>query len=293
VETFLKNNDSVIPRQQIFRRHFNIGRYGTVPDRNTIKNLVQKFRTTASATNKNLKAESELCGHRRKLSEHEPLSVIAPNNQHVDIQLPSTYRADRSDGYFIVFTLSPCHPYQLHIVREMSDREFASRSAFCEQFVTLVNEHSAVIRQVIMSDEAHFELPGCVNKQNRSAANPNELHVKPLHNHSGTVRSGILAFGVIGPYFFEDETGNSVTMTSDRYVYMVNKFLLPELRRRDIDHATFWFQKYVATALTTRQSMNTLRTVFEHHIISRYGDISWPARSPDLSACDFFSWGYL
>jgi hypothetical protein len=86
-------------------------------------------------------------------------------------------------------------------VSEVSDREFASRSAFCEQFVTLLNEHSDVNRQVIMSDEAHFELPGCVNKQNRSGANPNELHVKPLHSQRGTVWSGILAFGVIGHFW--------------------------------------------------------------------------------------------
>jgi hypothetical protein len=56
------------------------------------------------------------------------------------------------------------HPYQLHNVRELSDRDFASRNAFCEQFVTLVNEHSDVIRQVIMSYEAYLELPGCVKK---------------------------------------------------------------------------------------------------------------------------------
>jgi hypothetical protein len=51
------------------------------------------------------------------------------------------------------------------------------------------------------------------------------------------VWAGILAFGIIGPYFFEDETGNSVTVTSDRYVQMVNEFLLPELRRRDMNLA--------------------------------------------------------
>jgi hypothetical protein len=138
-----------------------------------------------------------------------------------------------------------------------------------------------------MSDEAHFELPGCVNKQNRSGATRNELHVKPFHSQGGTVWSGILAFGIIG-HFFEDETGNAVTVTSDRYVHMVNEFLLPELRRRDIDLATFWYQQDGATAHTARQSMNALRTVSEHRIISSYGDISWPARSPDQS---FFSWG--
>jgi hypothetical protein len=120
-----------------------------------------------------------------------------------------------------------------------------------------------------------------------------ELHVKPLHSQRGTVWSGILAFGIIGPYFFVDETGNAVTVTTDRYVHMVKEFLLPELRRRDTDIATLWFQQDGATALTARQSKNALRTVFEQHIISRYGDISWPARSPDLSACDFFSWDCL
>ena len=103
-------------------------------------------------------------------------------------------------------------------MRELSDREFAIRSAFCEQFASLVSEHSDVIRQDMTSDEAHFELPVCANKHNSSAANPNELHVKPLHSQM----SGILAFGVIGPYCYGDETGKAVTVTSDRYVHMVN-----------------------------------------------------------------------
>ena len=44
--------------------------------------------------------------------------------------------------------------------------DFASRSALCEQFVTLVNEDPDVICCFIVSDEAHFELSGCMYKQN-------------------------------------------------------------------------------------------------------------------------------
>jgi hypothetical protein len=46
---------------------------------------------------------------------------------------------------------------------------------------------SDVFLQVIMSDEAHFELHGCVNQQNKNEALPNELHVKPLHGQRETV----------------------------------------------------------------------------------------------------------
>jgi hypothetical protein len=32
--------------------------------------------------------------------------------------------------------------------------------------------------------------------------------------------------------------------------------------------------------------------MFPNRVISRNGDIPWPAKSPGLSACDFFLWGY-
>lgn len=98
----------------------------------------------------------------------------------------------------------------------------------------------------------------------RSEADPNQMHVKPHHTQRVPVWSGISAFGVISPYFLEDETGNAVTVTSDRHVRMVNEFLFPELHRHDIDLATMWWQQ---DEKTTRPSMDALRTAFEHRII--------------------------
>jgi hypothetical protein len=103
-----------------------------------------------------------------------------------------------------------------------------------------------------MSDKAHFELPGCVNKKKTGVQ---LIQMNCMWNHftvRGTVRSGILAFGIIDPYFSEDETGNEVIVTSDRYMLMVNELLLPQLRRRDTDIATFRFQQDGATAHTAR-----------------------------------------
>jgi hypothetical protein len=49
VETYFKNNDSIVATQSIFRRQFNLGRHGKVPDGSTITRCVSSFRLTASA----------------------------------------------------------------------------------------------------------------------------------------------------------------------------------------------------------------------------------------------------
>jgi hypothetical protein len=99
-------------------------------------------------------------------------------------------------------------------------------------------------------------------------------------------------FTVIGPYFFEDEREKAVIMTDPRYVHMLENFLGPELARHPVTEETF-FQQDGAKSHTARNSMVAVRNLFFNHAISRYGDITWSARSPDLSACDFFLWGYL
>jgi len=37
--------------------------------------------------------------------------------------------------------------------------------------------------------------------------------------------------------------------------------------------------------------MAIVRNMFPGHLISRFGDVPWPPRSPELSTCDFFLWG--
>lgn len=74
---------------------------------------------------------------------------------------------------------------------------------------------------------------------------------------------------------------------------LLNNFLEPELRRRNIDMETVWFQQDGATAHTARVSIARLQELFPAAVISRNGDVPWPARSPDLTVCDFWLWGYL
>jgi hypothetical protein len=144
-----------------------------------------------------------------------------------------------------------------------------------------------------MSDEAHFHLSGFVNKQNfryLSATNPTELHERPLHSSKGTVWWTLSSFGIISPYFFEDEREKAVTVTAARYVHMLENFLGPEFASHPVTKETF-LQQDQATSHTARNPMEAVRDMFPNHVTSRFGDITWPARSPDLSACDFPSLG--
>ena len=146
-----------------------------------------------------------------------------------------------------------------------------------------------------MTDEAHFHLDSTVNKHNMRYWAPNNPKItiqQPLHSPKVTCWCGVGTFGIVGPFFFENETGVTETVNSARYVAMLQTYAIPELIRLGLDPTNLYFQQDGATAHTARNSMAFLRTEFMS-VISRFGDIPWPPRSPDLSIPDFFLWGYL
>ena len=70
---------------------------------------------------------------------------------------------------------------------------------------------------------------------------------------------------------------------------MLENFVCPTVK----DKPEMWFQQDGATAHTARATVELLRQIFGHRIISRNSEISWPSRSPDLMPPDYFLWGYL
>ena len=134
------------------------------------------------------------------------------------------------------------------------------------------------------------------NKQNflyLAGVNPHVLHERPLHSERVTFWCAVGEFGVLGPYFFEDEDDSAVAITSARYNEMLENFLHAQLNELAADPKNIWFQQDGATVHTAQRTMHYLRELFLRHIISHHSNIPWPARSPDLAPCDFFLWGYL
>ena len=75
-------------------------------------------------------------------------------------------------------------------------------------------------KKIIFSDEAHFGLGRYVNNQNCriwSTENSHAYVEKPTHRKQVTVWCDILSRGIIGPFFFESEQREVITVNSDRY----------------------------------------------------------------------------
>lgn len=73
---------------------------------------------------------------------------------------------------------------------------------------------------------------------------------------------------------------------------MINNFLLPSLRRRRRLNRT-WFKQNSATCYCSKETLAVLKKAFGSRLLSRGTDFVWPPRSPDITAPDFFLWGYL
>lgn len=290
VKMFYKNHDSLEGAQREFRRHFHLNR---VPSKHAIRTWIDNFEETGSALKKKPTGRPRSARTARNI-EAVRISVLqsprrSARKQAAALRLPreSVRRILHFDLHF--------HPYKLQIVQELKDNDYQLRLNLCHKFMELMNQDNEFLDGLWMSDEAHFHLTGYVNKQNYrywADNNPKELHERPLHSSKVTVWCAISSHGIIGPYFFENEDGIATTVTSERYVEMLQSFVAPALDNFPQLHEA-WFQQDGATSHTARKSMAAVRHLFGNRVISRFGDILWPPRSPDLSVCDYFLWGYL
>lgn len=282
--------ESIVAVRRAFRLHFRIAPRHVIPDRNRILQWVNQFRTTGSVL---------------AIKHGRPINVTTEENvQRVRASvLESPRRSTRQRASVLGISRRSLqrilsgklklHPYKLMIVQKLLPSDYLQRQQCCERIMEIMECENVVL---LMTDEAHFSLDGYVNKQNCrywAEENPRQLHQRPLHSAKVTVWCGVSKTGIIGPYFFENEREEAVTVTSERYVAMLRDFVLPQLQEHGFDTEEMWFQQDGATAHTARVSMQTLRAMFPGKLISRFGDVPWSPRSPDLSACDFFLWGYL
>ena len=159
----------------------------------------------------------------------------------------------------------------------------------------LFNSDPSTLDNVWFSDEAIFDPSGRANRPNTRiwrTENPKVIEEKERDSPKLVVWCAISAKGSIGPYFFRDDARRTTTVTGENYLKMLQKFFLPE-QRNNASVENCYFQQDGAPAHYARKVRDYLDQFFPDRWIGRRGPLEWAARSPDLTPCDFFLWGFL
>ncbi|PNF40965.1 hypothetical protein B7P43_G08819 [Cryptotermes secundus] len=182
-------------------------------------------------------------------------------------------------------------PYRLQLVQALTNDDKRKRMEFCDSMLETMEDETFISR-LIFSDEATFHLSGTVSRHNVRIWGTEHPHETVEHERDSpkvNVFCAVSQDKVYGPFFFE---GN--TVTGQTYLDMLQNWLFTSLQA---DSHDFIFQHFSPPhwRLMVQAFLNEN---VPQRWIGRKGapDLAlcaWPARSPDLTVCDFFLWGYV
>lgn len=174
-------------------------------------------------------------------------------------------------------------------VQALSEEDRVLRVAFALELLDKVQYYPDLFSHIVWTDEATFKLNGKVNTRNYveyAYDNPHTMLEVPQKSPGINVWLGIHSAGLVGPFYFQ---GN---ITGQSYLKMLQEEIIPAILNQT-DITTVIYQQDGAPphwALLVRSYLNF---IFGENWIGRDGPIKWPPRSPDLTPCDYFNWGYL
>ena len=239
-----------------FRQHYNT-RHS--PSKQRISDWTDKFRKTGSLKKQNLGKS----GRARNARSKENIAILAASVEEdgemsirrrlfasaVPVSLTSAWRILRKDlGLF---------PYTISMRHKLTDRDCVRRQEMCEDFLQRIRTDHRWLDNVWFSDESHFHLSGKVNKTHCvfwGKSKPDKVLQQPLHSKKVTVWAAFSSHGIIGPFFFEDENGNALSVNSKWYVEILQKFKT-ELRQRVGNTQDHWLMQDGASSHVSRLSL--------------------------------------
>ena len=190
------------------------------------------------------------------------------------------------------------HPYQMHIRHQLVAADLERRQTFARWMLRRCRRNARFLESITVGDEAAFALNDHVNNHNVLEYAPKgqpRNFIFDVNMNRQNVSVWMLLSGngvIIGPYFF-DQNINGRT-----YLRMINEFVLPQLelnfqRQRNGVFRRLWWIQDGAPAHRLNGVRDRLQDLFGNRVIALNHDVEWPPRSPDLTPCDFFLWGYL
>ena len=214
----------------------------------------------------------------------EEVRQMFQENPRLDIRSASaTLNISRSSVQRILRRCLLLYPYKMQNLHLMRDSDRQSRLDFANYCHNHPDGYSDFLSKIVFTDECMFRLNGHVNTQNVriwGTERPTEGNQVPVYSSGVMAWCGITKEKVIGPYWVEGGT-----VTGDSYKFMLSRKVFPALRRLEREYV---FQQDGAGPHRASSVRAYLNRKCDNHWIGRQGPIDWPARSPDLSPCDFF-----
>lgn len=184
-------------------------------------------------------------------------------------------------------------PYKLQLVQSLNDNDKVVRKNFCQEMQHCLENDDTLFNRLIFSDECTFHISGKVNRHNVrvwGTENPRETVQHIRDSPKVNVFCALSCEKVYGPFFFQEPS-----VTGRIYLDMLTEWLMPQLHE---DSCNFIFVQDGAPP----HWYSDVRGYLDEHLPRRWiGRASeenvvfqpWPPRSPDLTPCDFFLWGYV
>ena len=267
----------------LVRRH--LARDGCeVPSERTIRETFTRFKETGSVMDRKRSGRPSNEEDREEVLEH-----LLEENSNTSIRklCNETGFSYGSVQHTLKVGLKK-FPYKLQIHQGLSEEDCASRVQMCDDLLSLMAEDEEFLKNIIFSDEATFNINGVVNRHNCriwGSSAPTEVMKRVQGGAKVTVWIGMSFDKIYGPYFFENN------VSSANYLDMLQRCFVPALSHRERN--TCVFQQDGAPAHYGRVVRDYLDSTFPRRWIGRSGQMTWAARSPDLSPLDFFMWGLL
>lgn len=183
-------------------------------------------------------------------------------------------------------------PYRLQLLQALKPTDYGLRANFATAM--LLHDDEDFLDLVVFSDESTFHLSGCVNTHNVriwGSANPHEMVQLQRDSPKLNVFCAISRRKVYGPFFFGE-----ATVTGASYLDALQQWLFPQLEEGEPEN--FIWQQDGAPPHWHMEVRDWLNDVVPDRWIGRKGPndracFAWPPRSPDLTPCDFYLWGFI
>ena len=300
VATTYCSTKSIKQTQSLFSKEFGIDRRNKkeIPNERTIRRWVANFKNSGTVKNKSTE-ERKPREPTVRTADNVASTLVSVNNspkksirrRSVELKIP------RESLRTILKTDLHLKPYTIQMHQRLHKASVKERLTMCRWFLSKIEEDAEFLNNVWFSDEAHFSLNGYVNSKNYvfwGSSKPNEVYEQGLHDLKVTAWIAMSRQGLIGPFFFMDENKETVTVTSERYITILNLFWKALGRFLGTHNRTKqWFQQDGAPPHAAERTLHWLRDHFNDRIISRRTPYTWAPHSPDLNPLDFHIWGFL